>query len=70
MHKTLKSRRIFEDLSRNYQQAQASGTLRQIHKVLQQAQQFGNLGQMKLASIGGSMAGLGAQTQATWSVRC
>ena len=58
----LKSRRIFEDLSRNYQQAQAAATAANTQRM-QQAQQFGNLGQMT-SGIGGAMAGLGAQTQA------
>ena len=58
----LKSRRIFEDLSRNYQQAQAAATAANQQR-LQQGQTFGQLGQMT-SGIGGAMAGLGAQTQA------
>ena len=58
----LKSRRIFEDLSRNYQQAQAAATAANTQRM-QQAQQFGNLGKAT-SGIGGVMAGLGAQTQA------
>ena len=57
----LKSRRIFEDLSRNYQQAQAAATAANTQRM-QQAQQFGNLGKAT-SGIGGVMAGLGAQTQ-------
>ena len=58
----LKSRRIFEDLSRNYQQAQAAAQAANTQR-LQQGQTFGQLGQMT-SGIGGAMAGLGAQTQA------
>jgi hypothetical protein len=58
----LKSRRIFEDLSRNYQQAQATAQAANTQRM-QQAQQFGNLGKAT-SGIGGVMAGLGAQTQA------
>ena len=58
----LRSRRIFEDLSRNYQQAQAAATAANQQR-LQQGQTFGQLGQMT-SGIGGAMAGLGAQTQA------
>ena len=58
----LKSRRIFEDLSRNYQQAQAAAQAANTQRM-QQAQQFGNLGR-QTSGIGGAMAGLGAQTQA------
>ncbi len=58
----LRSRRIFEDLSRNYQQAQAAATAANQQR-LQQGQGFGQLGQMT-SGIGGAMAGLGAQTQA------
>jgi hypothetical protein len=58
----LRSRRIFEDLSRNYQQAQAAASAANTQRM-QQAQQFGNLGK-QTAGIGGMMAGLGAQTQA------
>ena len=42
----LKSRRIFEDLSRNYQQAQATAQAANTQRM-QQAQQFGNLGTNK-----------------------
>ena len=58
----LKSRRIFEDLSRNYQQAQQAAQAANTQRM-QQAQQFGNLGR-QTSGIGGAMAGLGAQTQA------
>ena len=58
----LKSRRIFEDLSRNYQQAQSAAQAANTQRM-QQAQQFGNLGR-QTSGIGGAMAGLGAQTQA------
>ena len=58
----LKSRRIFEDLSRNYQQAQAAAQAANQQR-LQQGSAFGQLGQMT-SGIGGAMAGLGAQTQA------
>ena len=58
----LKSRRIFEDLSRNYQQAQAAAQAANTQRM-QQAQQFGNLGKIT-SGLGGAMAGLGAQTQA------
>ena len=58
----LRSRRIFEDLSRNYQQAQAAATAANQQR-LQQGAAFGQLGQMT-SGIGGAMAGLGAQTQA------
>ena len=57
----LRSRRIFEDLSRNYQQAQAAATAANQQR-LQQGQTFGQLGQMT-SGIGGAMAGLGAQQQ-------
>ena len=58
----LKSRRIFEDLSRNYQQAQSAAQAANQQR-LQQGSAFGQLGQMT-SGIGGAMAGLGAQTQA------
>ena len=58
----LRSRRIFEDLSRNYQQAQAAASAANTQRM-QQAQQFGQLGKLT-SGIGGAMAGLGAQTQA------
>ena len=57
----LKSRRIFEDMSRNYQQAQAAAQAANTQR-LQQGQGFGQLGQMT-GSIGGAMAGLGSATQ-------
>ena len=53
----LKSRRIFEDLSKNYQQSQAANTQR-----IQAGSAFGQLGQMT-SGIGGQMAGLGSQLQ-------
>ena len=58
----LKSRRIFEDLSRNYQQAQQAAQAANQQR-LQQGQLFGQLG-TQASGIGGAMAGLGAQTQA------
>tara|TARA_R100001443_G_scaffold88918_1_gene95313 strand:- start:968 stop:1885 length:918 start_codon:yes stop_codon:yes gene_type:complete len=57
----LKTRRVFEDLSRNFQQAQASARASNQQRM-QQGQMFGQLGQMT-SGIGGAMAGLGAQTQ-------
>ena len=57
----LKSRRIFEDLSRNYQQAQASAQAANQQRA-QQAQMFGQLGKVT-SGIGGAMAGLGGQAQ-------
>jgi len=57
----LKSRRIFEDLSRNYQQAQAAAQAANQQRV-QQAQMFGQLGKVT-SGIGGAMAGLGGQAQ-------
>ena len=58
----MRSRRIFEDLSRNYQQAQAAAQAANQQR-LQQGQGFGQLGQMT-SGIAGAMGGLGAQTQA------
>ena len=58
----LKSRRIFEDMSRNYQQAQQAAQAANQQR-LQQGQLFGQLG-TQASGIGGAMAGLGAQTQA------
>jgi len=58
----MKSRRIFEDMSRNYQQAQAQANAVNTQR-LQQGQGFGQLGQMT-SGIAGAMGGLGAQTQA------
>jgi hypothetical protein len=57
----LRSRRIFEDLSRNYQQAQQAASAANTQRM-QQAQQFGQLGKAT-SGIGSVMAGLGAQTQ-------
>ena len=57
----LKSRRIFEDLSRNYQQAQSAAAAANQQR-LQQGQMFGQLGRAT-SGIGGAMAGIGAQTQ-------
>ena len=58
----MRSRRIFEDLSRNYQQAQAASQAAN-QQQLQQGQMFGQLGQ-QTSGIAGQMGGLGAQTQA------
>ncbi len=58
----LKSRRIFEDLSRNFQQAQAAARAANQQR-LQAGQVFGQLGR-GVSGIGGAMAGLGAQGQA------
>jgi hypothetical protein len=58
----LKSRRIFEDMSRNYQQA--LGAMQAANQQqLQQGQAFGQLGQAT-SGIAGAMAGLGGQAQA------
>ena len=57
----LRSRRIFEDLSRNYQQAQAAASAANTQRM-QQAQQFGNLGKLT-SGIGGAMASLGGSAQ-------
>ena len=57
----LKSRRIFEDLSRNFQQAQAAARAANQQRI-QAGQVFGQLGR-GASGIGGAMAGLGAQTQ-------
>ena len=58
----LKSRRIFEDMSRNYQQA--VGAMQAANQQqLQQRQAFGQLGQVT-SGISGAMAGLGGQAQA------
>ena len=57
----MKSRRIFEDLSRNYQQAmQASQSANQ--QRAQAGQVFGQLGQAT-QGVAGAMAGLGGQLQ-------
>ena len=58
----LKSRRIFEDLSRNFQQAQAAARAANQQRI-QAGQVFGQLGR-GTSGIGGAMAGLGAQQQA------
>ena len=58
----LKSRRIFEDLSRNFQQSQAAARASNQQR-LQAGQVFGQLGR-GISGIGGAMAGLGAQGQA------
>ena len=58
----LKSRRIFEDLSRNFQQAQGAARAANQQR-LQAGQVFGQLGRAT-SGIGGALAGLGAQTQA------
>ena len=57
----LKSRSIFEDLSRNFQQAQAAARAANQQRI-QAGQVFGQLGR-GASGIGGAMAGLGAQTQ-------
>jgi len=58
----LKSKRIFEDMSRNYQQA--VGAMQAANQQqLQQGQAFGQLGQAT-SGIAGQMAGLGGQAQA------
>ena len=58
----MRSRRIFEDLSRNYQQAQGAMQAANQQRA-QQAQGFGQLGQVT-SGIAGAMAGLGGQAQA------
>jgi len=58
----MRSRRVFEDMSRNYQQAQSASQAANTQRM-QQAQGFGSLGQ-QTSGIAGQMAGLGAQTQA------
>ena len=57
----LKSRRIFEDLSRNFQQAQGAARAANQQR-LQAGQVFGQLGR-ETSGIGGAMAGLGGQLQ-------
>ena len=57
----LKSRRIFEDMSRNFQQAQAAQQAAN-QQMMQQGQVFGQLGQMQ-SGIGGQLANLGGQQQ-------
>ena len=58
----LRSRRIFEDLSRNFQQAQNAARAANQQRI-QAGQVFGQLGR-GASGIGGAMAGLGAQQQA------
>ena len=58
----LKSRRVFEDLSRNFQQAQNAARAANQQRI-QAGQVFGQLGR-GASGIGGAMAGLGAQGQA------
>ena len=58
----LRSRRIFEDLSRNFQQAQNAARAANQQRI-QAGQVFGQLGRAT-SGIGGAMAGLGAQQQA------
>ena len=57
----LKSRRIFEDLSRNFQQAQASKQATN-QQMMQQGQVFGQLANQQ-GNIGGQMAALGQAQQ-------
>jgi len=57
----MRSRRIFEDLSRNYQQAQGASRADNQQRI-QQGAAFGQLGQLT-SGIGGAMAGLGGQAQ-------
>ena len=57
----MRSRRIFEDLSRNYQQAQGASRAANQQRM-QQGAAFGQLGQLT-SGIGGAMAGLGGQAQ-------
>ena len=57
----LRSRRIFEDLSRNFQQAQAAGRAANQQRI-QAGQVFGQLG-TATGRLGGAMAGLGSQVQ-------
>ena len=58
----LKSKRIFEDMSRNYQQAMGAMQTANTQQM-QQGQAFGQLGGIT-SGIGGAMAGLGGQAQA------
>ena len=58
----MRSRRIFEDLSKNYQQAQGLAQAAN-QQQMQQAQAFGQLGQ-QTSGISGALAGLGGQAQA------
>ena len=57
----MRSRRIFEDLSRNYQQAVGASQAANQQRI-QQGAAFGQLGQLT-SGIGGQMAGLGGQAQ-------
>ena len=57
----LRSRRIFEDLSRNFQQAQAAARAANQQRI-QAGQVFGQLG-TATGRLGGAMAGLGSQVQ-------
>ena len=57
----MRSRRIFEDLSRNFQQAQGASRAANQQRM-QQGAAFGQLGQLT-SGIGGTMAGLGGQAQ-------
>jgi hypothetical protein len=57
----LRSRRIFEDLSRNFQQAQAANQAANTQRM-QAAQQFGNLGR-QTADIAGGIASMGGAAQ-------
>ena len=57
----LRSRRIFEDLSRNFQQAQAASRAANQQRI-QAGQVFGQLG-TATGRLGGAMAGLGSQVQ-------
>ena len=57
----LKSRRIFEDLSRNYQQAMGASQAANQQRA-QAGQVFGQLGQAT-QGVAGAMAGLGGQLQ-------
>ena len=57
----LKSRRIFEDLSRNYQQAQAAAQAAN-QQMMQQGQVFGQLANQQ-GNIGGQIANLGQAQQ-------
>jgi len=57
----LKSRRIFEDLSKNYQQAQAANNAAN-QQMMQQGQVFGQLANQQ-SGIGGNIANLGGQQQ-------
>ena len=57
----LRSRRIFEDLSRNFQQAQAAARAANQQRI-QAGQVFGQLG-TATGRLGGAMAGLGGQLQ-------